>query len=218
MRPTKYILVLLSLVFSLTVHADTCSYKEQTILNNDFSNVKITYEVVNDNNINILIYNITENIYISYTNPDTNEESTIYYLDTNNGKYIISRNANNIEEYKFQLRSNISSCYGNILTTKNIIKPKYNEYSTLSICDNEKLINHSYCQKFITADIKKSESEVIKTLQEFIEVRVGKITTKQVVEEKGIDIKTVVTYSSVGLIVVVAIVILLLIKKKRGEL
>ena len=217
MRHIKY-LFLLVVFLSLPVYADTCSYKEQMILNNDFSNVKITYEVVNDNSINILIYNITENIYLSFADPETKEENVIYYSNTANGKYSISRDLSNIEEYKFQIRSNISSCYGNVLTTKNIIKPKYNEFSTLSICDNEKLINHSYCQKFITADINKSESEVIKILQEFIDVRVGQMTTKPIHQEKEIDIKKVITYSSVGLIVVGAIVILLLIKKKRGEL
>lgn len=217
MRYIKYIMLLIYAILSLNVYADACSYKEQTILNNDFSNVKITYEIVNDNKINILIYNITENIYFTFTNPDTSEEESIYYVNTNNGKYVIERTAETLEEYNLKIRSNISSCYGKILTTKKIIKPKYNEYHTLEICENEKLANHSYCQKFITTEINKTESEVIKTLKDYLQVRVDKITTQKV-EEQSIDIKKVVTYSSIGLLVVVIIVILLLIKKKRGEL
>lgn len=218
MRQIKYIILFLCTFLSLNVYANACSYQEQTILNNDFSNVKITYEIVNDNKINILIYNITENIYFTFTNPDTSEEENIYYVNTNNGKYVIERTAEMLEEYSFKIRSNISSCFGKVLTTKNIIKPKYNEYHTLEICKNKQLTNHSYCQKFITSDINKSQNEVIKTLEEYQQVKVEKITTKKVIEENNIDVKKVVTYSSIGLLVVAVIVILLLIKKKRGEL
>lgn len=218
MKYIRYIFIFVICIISFTVYADTCSYKEQTILNNDFSNVKITYEVVNDEEIDILIYNLTDNIYVSYNEPLSKEEKSIYYYNTDNGKYVIKRDTSNIEEYQFKIRSNISSCYGNILTTKNIIKPKYNEYSTLSICDNEKLKNHSYCQKYITSNINKSESEVISSLEEFLSVRVGQMTTIPTKEENKVDIKTIVTYSSISLIVIVLVVILLLIKKKRGEL
>lgn len=218
MRHIKYIILLLYSIIGLNVYANACSYQEQTILNNDFSNVKITYEIVNDNKINILIYNITDNIYISFKEPNAREEENVFYVNTNNGKYVIEKTAEILEEYSFKIRSNISSCYGKILTTKNIIKPKYNEYHTLEICKNKQLTNHSYCQKFITSDINKSQNEVIKTLEEYQQVRVEKITTKKVIEESNIDIKKVITYSSIGLLVIASVVILILIKKKRGEL
>ena len=154
MKYMKYaLLIIVSFILSnITVEAG-CTYKEKAILNNDFSNVKITNEVVNEDEINVLVYNITENIYLSYINPQTNEEVDISYYDTDDGKYILSRNAESIEEYNFQIRSNFSSCYGNILTTKKIIKPKYNKFYTLEICQEKGLENHSYCQEYITQEI-----------------------------------------------------------------
>lgn len=216
MRYIKYILITFCM-FVLNVYADTCSYQEQSILNNDFSNVKITYEIINDNQINLLIYNITENIYFTYFNYDNASEENIYSIDTTKGKYIIERTTLELEEYNFQIKSNLPNCYGNILTTKKIIKPKYNEFHKLEICQNEKLKNHSYCQKFITQNIEKNEKEVIKTLEEFLSVKVEGIPTTKVVQEKN-NMKEIITYSVVGLIAIIIIVILLLIKKKRGEL
>lgn len=214
----KYIILFICITLSVNVYANACSSKEQTILNTDFSNVKITYEIENDNKVNLLIYNVTENIYISYTNPETNLEEKIYYHNTKDGKYDIERNANDIENYSFKIHSNISSCYGKLLTTKNIIKPKINEYHNLEICKNNKVKNHSYCQKFITKEINKTENEVIKTLEDYIEVRVGKITTKKKEEETKIYTKKRLTYSIVGVLIIAVISILLLINKKRGEL
>lgn len=216
MKYIKYILlIIITCVFS-NVYANTCSYKEQTILNNDLVNVKVLYEIVNDREINILIYNITENIYITFTDVN-NKKETIYFSNTDNGKYILKRNAVNLEEYEFQIRSNLTACYGNILTTKKIVKPKYNEYHELEICNNEKLANHSYCQKFVTREINKTEDEVIKILEEFLAVKVEKITTNKI-EENEINIKNIITYTSLVLIIGIILVIFLLIKKKRGEL
>ena len=216
MKYIKYILlIIITCVFS-NVYANTCSYKEQTILNNDLVNVKVLYEIVNDREINILIYNITENIYITFTDVN-NKKETIYFSNTDNGKYILKRNADNLEEYEFQIRSNLTACYGNILTTKKIVKPKYNEYHELEICNNEKLANHSYCQKFITREINKTEDEVIKILEEFLAVKVEKITTNKI-EENEINIKTIITYTSLVLTIGIILIIFLLIKKKRGEL
>ena len=217
MRYIKHLILFVYITLSIDVLAATCSYKDQTILNNDFSNIKITYEVINDNEINILIYNLTENIYLTFQNPDTNTEQSVYYSDTTNGKYIIKRNTSNLEEYSFKVRSNMSDCYGNILTTKNIIKPKYNEFHTLEICDNKKLKNHSYCQKFITKEINVSKSEVIKVLEDFLKVHVDVITT-EMPKEEGIEITTIVKYSLIGIITIGIIIAIIVIIKKRGEL
>lgn len=213
----KKIILFITLTISLNVKAATCSYKDQTILNNDFSNVKITYEIINDNEIDILIYNLTENIYLTFINPDSKIEKSIYYSDTNNGKYTIKRNTNYLENFSFKVRSNFSDCYGNILTTKNIIKPKYNEFHKLEICENKKLVNHSYCQKFITKEITVSKSEVVKTLEDFLKVHVDVITT-EAQEKENNYLNTTIKYILISLSVIVVVVILLLIKKKRGEL
>lgn len=219
MKYVKYILLFAIAFFLLRLnsYANTCSYKEQTTLNNDLANIKVTYEVVSNNEINILIYNITNNVYISYTNPETKEENVVYYNNTNNGKYIINKNSKNIEEYNFKIRSNISSCYGNIISTKKIIKPKYNNFYTLEICKEKGLENHSYCQEFITQEINKTEEEVEKTLRDFLSAKVDVITTTKV-SEKSFDVKKVITYSISGLLIVAIIITILLIKKKRSEL
>ena len=104
-----------------------------------------------------------------------------------------------------------------LLYKLHILKPKYNEYHTLEICENKKLVNHSYCQKFITKEITKTESEVIKILENFLKVHVDVITTAAPEKEK-IDVKTIIKYSLIGILTIVVVVILLLIKKKRGEL
>lgn len=219
MKYIKYILLFIFtyIFFNLNVFANACSYKEQVLLNNDLSNIKISYEIVNNNIVNILIYNITENVYVSFVDQDTNLEKNIYYTDTNNGKYIIQRDTSNLEQYKFQIRSHISTCYGNILSTKVIIKPKYNIYHKLEICKSEELQNHSLCQEFTTVEITKTENEVIKILEEFLNNKVKVITTENK-EAKTIDIKTVITFSALGVVVIGIIVTIVVIIKKRGEL
>ena len=218
MKVIKFLVVTSIFFLNLKVFASACSYEEQIILNNDFSNVKITYEIENDKQINLLIYNLTENIYITYNDYETQRETSIQYYMTNNGKYKISRPITNIEEYKFQIRSDISSCYGKILTTKTLTKPAYNPYNTLEICKNKKLTNHSYCQKYITNEITINQNEVIKTLQEFIDSTVERTTTKKIEEENKIDAKTIIIYSSIGVIIVGLIATVVVIYKKRGEL
>ena len=221
MKGIKSILIILTMfMFNLSVSAASgCTYKEQTELNSDMSNIKIIYEI-QDDKVDIFIYNITNNIYVTYNNPETEQETEITYYDTEDGKYIIERDSNNLEEYKFQIKSNKPSCYGNILTTKTIIKPKYNQFSNLEICNNQYLQNHSYCQKYITTEINKSEEEVEESLKQYLEARVKKITTTTTKVEKSIfDKKHITIYSGTGIILgIVIIVIILLIKKKRSEL
>ena len=122
MKSIKYFLLLMfSFLIFPNVYADNCTYKEQTELNTDLSNVKIIYEIINDNKINIVIYNITENLHIVYKDPyDNDTEISIDYYDTDNGKYTLERDANTLEQYEFQIQSNIPNCYGNILTTKKL--------------------------------------------------------------------------------------------------
>jgi len=218
MKVLKYILVTFILFLNLKVYAAACSYEEQIKLNNDFSNIKITYEIENDKQVNVLIYNLTDNLFITYNNYETEQESSIFYYMTENGKYKLSRPTTNIEEYKFQIRSNIATCYGKILTTKKITKPAYNPYNTLEICENKKLANHSYCQKYITNEITANKNEVIKTLQEFIDNTFERITTKKNVEENKIDAKIIIFYSVIGIIFVGLITIIAIVRKKRGEL
>lgn len=219
MKSIKYlILLVLSFLIFPNVYADNCSYKEQTTLNTDLSNIKIIYEIVGENQINIVIYNLTENLRIVYNDFDTDNEKSISYYDTNNGKYILERNANNLEEYNFEIQSNLSNCYGNILSTKKIIKPKYNQFSELSICENKDLQNHTYCQKYITQEIKKSEKEVIQTLNDFLNAKVGDITTQKADVKNNISLKDIIIYSLGVAIVVAVVVVILLVHKKRSEL
>lgn len=166
-------------VFSLTVFlltcflflisqtkADSCSYKEQQALNKEASNVKINYEIVDRRNeikdenieinnyfyINIIISNLTDNLYINAKNDYDNKEVKYFYSDSENGSiFIKGLNIRKVINYSFEIYAN-TSCFNNKIITKKIKTPKYNsEFYNRGICIN--IPEYKYCQEFIDNEL-----------------------------------------------------------------
>lgn len=149
----NYVLFLLCLVtFSIaSVKADSCSYKQQTELNKEATNIKATYEFIDEDplnyHFNVYFTNITENLKLVITDDYTQKEIEVTFNDTDNGVYKLETyTAKRKVTFNYQIYSLASECFNKKLLTKNIVTPRYNEYSTSYIC--EQVPDFKYCNEF----------------------------------------------------------------------
>lgn len=171
----KYMLCIFSLIVFLLsnsyVYAEedtTCNYESKAYLNKLASNVKVAYDFKYEDDgsisFNVSIYNIVDDLYISYRSDDSNEEKVFANMTTD-GIYTFNvKDTENIINYKFIVRSLRFGCIGDIRTIT-LIKPKKNPYSDLDICKYEGLEDYFYCQEWITQELNGKENEIIEKIK-----------------------------------------------------
>ncbi len=164
--------------------ASTCDYSEQVELQRIASNIKASYEAnirqtdefadidsINDPNgayivekyVDVVLLNLTSEVYVTVQVGKSNETKTYYYNDTESGTLRINKeDLSEIVEYKIFVYSNSDRCKGDLLRTITVLTPKYNEYSEYGFCDT--LTNLFYCQQFITTEINTSAAEIEKEM------------------------------------------------------
>ena len=221
----------------LKVEGAECTYTEKAKLNEIASKVKTNYEIVEEKvteefidpdtlekgtyetikiSFKIGIYNITKDLYITQTNSLTKESEDIFYENTKDGVYtFVSEDIENIIKYEYKIYSNLENCTGEILKNYSFTKPKINMYSQYRICQG--LEDVPYCRKYITEEIKISESELASKLNEYLKEE--KPGTEP--EEEGIKdfIKSNYGYIIAGVgIVAGTLGITIVIVKKRSAL
>ena len=184
--------VVLLLVFSPLVHAEEepttttttasnkCSYSTKYELRKEADNIKIVYDIKKDDNgteyVEIVVYNLTEKIYLSYditevvpkgssgSNSRDNELITYYRLNED-GTYVFKDYDNTkIKNYKFNVGDASGLC-GNRLKTITITKPKYNEYSDLDECKYFDSENYTYCKKWISKNFTDSPYSIVEKIK-----------------------------------------------------
>lgn len=154
-------LPLILFLFSMNVNAASmCSYKEQTELNSKSSNIKVSYEVVEDTiafedwstkteYLKINIYNVTSEFYVKVRNSYNDTE--VIYSNTDAKDGIISFIWKNIDEViNFTTEvytSNNTSCPDEKYKTIYLTTPRYNEYSTMAICSENS--DSELCKKYV---------------------------------------------------------------------
>lgn len=178
----KYFKILIPLLFFyVNVYADECSYKEQANLNKEAALVQANYELkeiknkvtsegggeYDQINYNFIIsfYNITENLALEVTDSYTREKKSIYYSDTENGKYTLtSEDQDNIISYDIIVYSNTDNCGRKRLRSFSFTKPKYNPYSEHLVCKGHEGL--PYCQTFVTKEVDMDITQIVNKITE----------------------------------------------------
>ncbi|NLL02469.1 MAG: hypothetical protein GX265_05580 [Mollicutes bacterium] len=232
------IIILTAFLGILDVQAE-CSYIEKANLNEMASKVKTNYEVIEEKvneeftdpdseetivkeiiktKFKISIYNITKDLYISQKNSLTGETIDIYYENTKDGIYSFETNdIENIIKYDYQIYGGSENCAGNILKSYSFTKPKINLFSQYRICEG--LESVPYCRKYITEEIKLTESELAEKLNGYIKTEEPKEEPNEA--ENGIIevIKNNYVYVIIGVVAISgALIITIYIVKKRSAL
>lgn len=155
----------------LHVRADeNCSYKDQAALIKEASNVKKSYEFINNDPLNrhfmIYITNISDNLRLEITNDYLDKQKLeVTSLDMQNGAYTIETNiASRKVTYTINIYSKSDKCYNQKLLTTRVVTPRYNEYSTSYIC--EQVPDFKYCGEFYDTS-KLTYSEFLKKGEEY---------------------------------------------------
>ena len=233
-----FVILIISFLNAINVNA-ACTYVEKANLNEVASKVKTNYEIIEktetyevlDTDVNevftheaikssfkINIYNITKDLYVTQHNGFNNEDTNIFFEDTENGIYtFLTDDLENIINFKYDIYSNLENCTGDILKTYNFIKPKLNLYSQHGACDG--LEDIPYCKKYITEDLNIEESEISRRVEEYL-------ASKNTQSEQGNNKKNIIEtlkenyiYVILGVgIVAGALTTTIIIVKKRSAL
>ena len=229
-------------IFVFKVNAE-CSYQERKDLLNAAKNVDIGYEIVSNvveeegvdpdtNETKMYTYenysykfyvtNLVDEIFIKYYNGfETENIEYINVEDLQNGVYYFTDyNSLNIYNYYFEIYSLNNNCAGNLITTRKIIKPKYNYFSSFSICEDESMKNYSNCNKFITKEINLNESDFIANATKYYK-NVNINPNEK--EDNKLNINNLLKkywYCVLIIFIVIIFIIIFIINKfkKRGEL
>ena len=240
---TRYLLFVLfiSCIFISKVNAE-CSYQERKDLLNAAKGVDIGYEIKTDvveeegedpdtgelkkykneyYSFQFYVNNLSDNIFIKYYNGFDDENSG--FINKENLKdgifYFDDYNTTNIYKYYFEVYSSNNNCPGELMYTHKITKPRYNYFSTFDVCGYEGMEDYKNCEKFITNEINKNESEFAYEAMNYYNTKHFK-DEKVNKDNKYINFFKKYWYCFVIIFIIIVIGILYIIKiiKKRGEL
>lgn len=162
--------------------ASTCDYETQVKLNSEAANIKASYEVkeiktgkkieadLGDEEyidetyqgVEVSIYNMTENLYLTVMDTSTNETKTYHYEDTDNGSIKLVRGEDGLEDivtYQITIYSNHNDCKDEELKKINLVTPKYNSFSADALCEGS---SKYYCQEYVTEDLNMTYDDFLK--------------------------------------------------------
>lgn len=158
-------------VLAVDYNDTTCNYNSQAHLNKLAYNVTASASFKKDDNgsysFDITIYNIVDDIYITYKDKNARDESVITVLPnmTNNGVYTFNvPDTTNIITYEIVVRTLKFGCIDDIRKF-NIVKPKRNPYYDLDICKYDEVVDYLYCREWVDQEFNLSDRE-IKTMIE----------------------------------------------------
>ena len=112
--------------------------------------------------VEVSIYNMTENLYLTVMNTSTNETKTYHYEDTDNGSIKLVRGEDGLEDivtYQITIYSNHNDCKDEELKKINLVTPKYNSFSADALCEGS---SKYYCQEYVTEDLNMTYDDFLK--------------------------------------------------------
>ncbi len=147
-RYFTYVIVIFSIFFLTTeVEAAKSSCDSKTII--DYRelagniNIYSDYRMVDGKPLfDVTITNLPKNVYVT----DMSTKKTYHYQDftTENELIIRDYSDNQRINYKFYLEA--PGCYGQVLNTRNVSLPNYNEFADDPVCEGAE--GYSLCQKW----------------------------------------------------------------------
>lgn len=245
------ILECLICLLTVKVNAATCNYEEKATLNNEISNVKANYEakerilskeeytipveiigteeeanyVSKTDYLSVNILNLTENFYIKVTNDYDDEEKIYQYSETTNGNITWDwHNVQKLVTYTIEIyASSKTGCEGTLLKTINLKLPRFNEYSTYSMCDS--FPDYYLCKKFVTYGEIEYET-FAKKMNEKAEEKNKKEEEKEEKNNKWynkvkkfiIDNKEIFIVGGVVIVTLTCGTVYIIIKKRRSDI
>ncbi len=231
-----FLLIISFIIISISPKAltDNCSNKENLELQKAASQVKIgyTYKNVTDTSLlnnksvefTININNMSDNIYIDVFGIPTVLKSTYYKSNEIAGVISIGNLPSYTQNtYTLQIKSNNYNCKDKLIVSKQIVTPKYNEFSESSEC--KEYPKFSLCQKFYNTSVTYEEflSKLNNYIDSLNQVKKTSSIEKKEEEKKTVDYlkevfnqnKKVLLYILLSIIVVVLIIgIIVVIRKK----
>ena len=152
-KTISYLIIVFIGFMFITIYpkADDCTYKDQQALNKEVSNIKMSYEFIDNDPLHyhfkINITNIPDDLKLVITDDYSSNNLELTKDNTDDGIYsfetlIATRKVTfNIDIYSIG-----NSCYNKKLRSKKLITPRYNPYSSSYIC--EQVPDFEYCNKF----------------------------------------------------------------------
>ncbi len=229
------VLSILSFIIVPNVKA-ACSYKEQADLNKEASYVKVGYEIVTEEmkvsmpeteesttiqyeifRVNIL--NLTENFYVTVTNNVNKDNKKYYFSNSVNG--VISFNWDDLDKVTtmtFKVYSSSqTNCKDELYRTIYLTLPRYNSYSSTSLCKDSK---SSVCEKFVTFDkITYDEFMTRYSKSESEQASNGTNTNNNgVINGESIARNNTYLYIGLGAVAVILVIAAVVRSKKRKSL
>lgn len=214
----------------------TCDSIKLNELRKRAEKVTGVYEYVYDNNNNVigfnyLIYNIPDDMYVTYTGMpsqivDTMKKSDTVEIDPTTGiGKVFDSNIEDVYTIRFQVYQYSNEC-GTVLHSFTIKKLRYNKYSELEQCKYSGLEDFIYCQEWVNTSFPISEEEIVKRIESKIAKEKEKTTTEClscIENQKNEDtynrlvfIRKIVIF---GLIsgIIIDIVVIIYLFRKAGE-
>lgn len=141
------IALLLSFIPNKVSAASLCENKVLSDYRSLAGNINITYAYRMENEkpmFDVTISNIYDDIYIV----DAIKNKTYTYKNFSSETEIILKGYSDDQTIKYQIYTSATGCYGQLLSTRYVTFPKYNEYSTDAVCKGAE--EYSLCQKWGT--------------------------------------------------------------------
>ena len=211
----KLILLVILVVFGINkVRAAECSYKDQALLNKEASNVKITYQLIEDEEeeyLQILITNLNEHLTLEISNDYNDEIMNFSISDAKEGVISFKNIAlYKMVTYKINIYGAYNSCSRNLIMTKNISIPYFNIFYDGSVCKN--IPDYTYCQKLVKTNM--SAEDMAKKINDYYQKQVEPKEEKKEVKTSWVKIVLLIVLGIFGL-VLVALIVLIGIKRRN---
>ena len=165
----RMMIIILMIVCIPIVHAEsTCTYKDKAEAKKIAQNVTAAYEIKQREDgtyyINIIIYNITDDLYVTYDwssgkgkyATSSKKNITVFNFDTpeSSGVYTIEDNDNDlIKKYVIEVKGVNLGC-ADTLKTITLTKPKWNPISQIDECKYYDAKDNMYCKEWTSQDFK----------------------------------------------------------------
>lgn len=243
MKKVFSILIIFLLLGFINVNAAACKSGELTKLNEAANKVKVGYDVIETkktfkkavlppneptdeteeivvDEIKIIVYGVSDDIFIIMTNDNNDEEVVINSENSPNGNYsFIVDDILNIINYKYEIYSNTDSCDTTLLKTISFEKPKFNQNAHYQICIDNPTV--PVCQRYITKDFDLTNAELEEYIEKYLKGDIKDNNSNTNTEENiNSFIKNNKLYiiGGASVIIVSAIIISVVVSKKRGAL
>ena len=219
------IIFLLLCFFSTMIFVNAeCSYEEQVKLSAEASNVRVVYEIIENTTeeelknylypindyIQITVYNVTENVTVSFTDNIPTEEGTSFV--SVDGTIITSENAPN-GSYSFDvdilqtrrimkatINSQNSNCPLRNERSEQIVLPYFNSYYTYDGCRNNP---EYYCSKYLSVPLVMNHDQVVEAIENYQPEKVEELVVE---EEENASIWWFVMVIGGGVVIVVLLI------------